>query len=253
MNAKTFYNVFGVNGSKSDIPETNATLVNLNNGFTDIYTIPLASGGKAPDREEFNGIFYLIFSHLYNVQIGKCPTYNNKLNYDKYCVVRGSDGYEYTCTTANGPGTSAGVKDPATSAGKSHWSGGAGKTLEDTFDQITNIQINLTDVLQRFNLHASNESNPHNVDKYDVGLGNLPNAKSDSTELNNSNTLSTSKAVYNVQQSVNNNATNISTLFSLVADLTPTVSTAAPTPLTQEEIDEGMALVENAEWIQILP
>lgn len=253
MNAKTFYNVFGVNGSKSDIPETNASLVNLNQGFTDIYTIPLASGGKAPDREEFNGIFYLIFSHLYNLQIGKAHTYDSKLNYEKFCVVRGSDGYSYTCILENGPDTSAGAKDPCTTNGKAYWSGGKGNTIEDVFEQVNNIQVNVTDMLQRFNLHISNESNPHKVDKYDVGLGNLPNAKSDSTETNSSNSLATSKAVYNVMQFVNNNATNISTLFGLVADLTPTVSTAAPTPLTQEEIDEGLTLVENAEWIQILP
>ena len=43
--------------------------------------------------------------------------------------------------------------------------------------------------------HKNNTSNPHNVTKVQVGLSNIPNAKSDAVNLNSSETLATSKAV----------------------------------------------------------
>lgn len=42
--------------------------------------------------------------------------------------------------------------------------------------------------------HLANRENPHEVTKSEVGLGSLPNAKSDSVTLNNSEVLSTAKA-----------------------------------------------------------
>lgn len=50
------------------------------------------------------------------------------------------------------------------------------------------------------NNHTGNQSNPHNVTKSQVGLGNLPNAKSDSTSLDDTNTLATSKALWVLNQ-----------------------------------------------------
>lgn len=41
-----------------------------------------------------------------------------------------------------------------------------------------------------------NEHNPHGINKTTVGLGNLPNAKSDAINLDDTNTLATSKAVH---------------------------------------------------------
>lgn len=49
---------------------------------------------------------------------------------------------------------------------------------------------------QSYNNHASNRSNPHGVTKAQVGLGNLPNAISDSYTAGVANTLATSKAVH---------------------------------------------------------
>jgi len=43
--------------------------------------------------------------------------------------------------------------------------------------------------------HIGNKSNPHAVTKSQIGLGNLPNAKSDSVSSNSSSQLATSKAV----------------------------------------------------------
>ena len=252
MNAKTFYNVFGVNGSKSDIPETNATLVNLSQGFTDIYTRPLPSGGKAPDREEFNGIFYLIFSHLYNVQTGKCPDYDSQLVYDKNCVVRCADGYQYTCLQNNGPGTAAGIRDPMSADNSAYWYGGQGTTVPDVLNMINEAKETLIENIEILNLHIANESNPHKVDKYDVGLSNIPNMKSDAIDLDDSETLATSRAVYDLNFQLELVKNNITELFEMVAVNAPTISVSPPTPLTQEEIDEGVTLVDGTQWIQII-
>lgn len=71
-------------------------------------------------------------------------------------------------------------------------------------DRIASLQTNLTtlnnlltSLSNSLSSHLANTSNPHQVTKDQVGLGNLPNAKSDSTSLNDSNTLATSAAVYN--------------------------------------------------------
>jgi hypothetical protein len=56
--------------------------------------------------------------------------------------------------------------------------------------------------LATFKAHYANKSNPHEVTKTQVGLGNLPNAKSDSISLDNSDSLATSKAVYDGVRSI---------------------------------------------------
>lgn len=48
--------------------------------------------------------------------------------------------------------------------------------------------------------HASLKNNPHSVTAAQVGLDKLPNAKSDSITLPDSNTLATSKAVYDLKE-----------------------------------------------------
>ena len=62
----------------------------------------------------------------------------------------------------------------------------------------------LTILSNSFNLalsnHLNNHANPHNVTKSQVGLGNLPNAKSDSLQLNDTNTLATAKAIHDLNQ-----------------------------------------------------
>lgn len=51
-------------------------------------------------------------------------------------------------------------------------------------------------VAQKVTPHIDNMNNPHGTTKAHVGLGNLPNAISDSRGLNNSATLATSKAIF---------------------------------------------------------
>jgi hypothetical protein len=51
--------------------------------------------------------------------------------------------------------------------------------------------------------HLADTKNPHKVDKTQVGLGNLPNAKTDDPTVSDSNILATSKAVGSLQKRVN--------------------------------------------------
>jgi hypothetical protein len=63
-------------------------------------------------------------------------------------------------------------------------------------DHSGNADLHVT-VAQKtnWNAHSANTANPHGVTKAQVGLGNLPNAKSNSINLNSSSTLATSAAV----------------------------------------------------------
>lgn len=51
------------------------------------------------------------------------------------------------------------------------------------------------------NDHINDKGNPHQVTKAQVGLGNLPNQKSDSRDFNESESLATSKAMYDHKRS----------------------------------------------------
>ena len=73
----------------------------------------------------------------------------------------------------------------------------------DPSEDITVVSSALTNLQIAFNEHLEDNTNPHKVTKDQVGLGNLPNAKSDAVDNNNSNVLATSKAVYTVQQNLN--------------------------------------------------
>jgi hypothetical protein len=64
---------------------------------------------------------------------------------------------------------------------------------------ITSAIFDLTAFIQN---HIDDHANPHAVTKSQVGLGNLPNAISDSYQLDDSATLATSKAVYSLWQSL---------------------------------------------------
>ncbi len=51
------------------------------------------------------------------------------------------------------------------------------------------------ELITAINIHAALTNNPHSVTKIQVGLGNIPNAKSDEITLNDSNILATSKSI----------------------------------------------------------
>ena len=95
---------------------------------------------------------------------------------------------------------------------------GAVPTNRDTLKKIADV----------LDPHLLSTSNPHSVTKTQIGLGNLPNAKSDSYVSNDSNTLATSKAVRSARLSNYNlintkqNSSNASTWF--IAALVPSPS-----------------------------
>ncbi len=64
--------------------------------------------------------------------------------------------------------------------------------IASSLDTLNKLHVALTATI---NAHVALTNNPHSVTKTQVGLGNLPNAKSDAITLNDSNTLATSKTV----------------------------------------------------------
>lgn len=62
-------------------------------------------------------------------------------------------------------------------------------------DKIKVLQQNLSTFTSTLNAHIANNLNPHSTTKAQVGLGNLPNAISSDMNLDDGNTLATSKAV----------------------------------------------------------
>lgn len=60
---------------------------------------------------------------------------------------------------------------------------------------VASLAASLTALSQALTAHEADMDNPHGVTADQVGLGNLPNAKSDSYTLDDSDTLATSKAV----------------------------------------------------------
>ncbi|MBO9151932.1 hypothetical protein ACFOTA_06925 [Chitinophaga sp. GCM10012297] len=66
----------------------------------------------------------------------------------------------------------------------------------NTGDAINDLNVLILD-------HVGNVSNPHSVTKAQVGLGNLPNATSNSYNENDANKLATAAALYALAQSIN--------------------------------------------------
>ena len=77
--------------------------------------------------------------------------------------------------------------------------------------------------------HLISTANPHSVTKSQIGLGNLPNAKSNSTNLNSSTTLATSRAV-NSARLANLNLINSKQNKSNAVKFYTHFSNSSPTP-----------------------
>lgn len=88
-----------VNADKNTIPPTDAGTSGLFSeelGFQDINSLPLASGGKAPNRRDFNGVFALLGGIAYACQRGYTFEWVASLPYLKGCVVTDPlDGNKY--------------------------------------------------------------------------------------------------------------------------------------------------------------
>ena len=103
---------FAASGDKNSIPSADpgTGAASYAQGFPVLTAIPLISGGKAPDRKDFNGILYTLSQFAVFAQAGGTFTYSNTQVYDKGALVNNGSGALYVCIAQNGPGTSAGVK-----------------------------------------------------------------------------------------------------------------------------------------------
>jgi hypothetical protein len=78
--------------------------------------------------------------------------------------------------------------------------------LEDTMDinSISGLRtlLNAKADYEQLQSHLADHANPHAVTKVQIGLGNLPNALSDAINLNSSETLASSAAVYQLNNKI---------------------------------------------------
>lgn len=102
------------------IPDTGATTgrASYSLGFPTETQLPIASGGIAPNRLDFNGLFNILTAFGFWQQSGGQWTYHTSLNYVVPCIVF-YGGKLYWCLQANGPDASGGVVTPGTN--EAYW------------------------------------------------------------------------------------------------------------------------------------
>lgn len=124
VNAPTtlFNTPFASGGDKTVIPAQNSGngRANLTTGFPVETQLPIQAGGLPPNRLDFNGIFNMITSFCWWMQSGGQWEWRNTLDYKAPAIVFRS-GKTYFAVTESGPGTSAGMKDPATDTAGTYW------------------------------------------------------------------------------------------------------------------------------------
>lgn len=124
---------FADSGDKNSIPDSSGLIgfASWQEGFPAITSEPFASGGVAPKRADFNGVFNALSAAVVWAQQGGVYAYDATTDYEIGNVVVDS-GVLYICKTANGPGSS--VKDPATDTAETYW----GKVFPQngTFDRM---------------------------------------------------------------------------------------------------------------------
>lgn len=90
-----------IDADKNTIPPTDAGTSGLFSeqyGWQDINSLPLASGGKAPNRRDFNGVFALLGGIAYACQRGYTFEWVATLDYEVGCVVLDTnDNKRYEC------------------------------------------------------------------------------------------------------------------------------------------------------------
>ena len=103
----------GNNADVSTLPDDTAGttgLASLQKLFQLINQTPLAAGGVAPSREDFNALFKLLGESIFYMQNGGVWTYNASYDYKVGRVVLHTDGNLYKCIKDNG--VSSTVKAP---------------------------------------------------------------------------------------------------------------------------------------------
>lgn len=98
---------FAESGFKNTIPDNNdgtQGLASFVQGFPDITQLPIAQGGIAPKRGDFNDILFLLSRHLCYMQNGGVWSYAATQEYEPPALVYDpSDDLIYLCVGANGP------------------------------------------------------------------------------------------------------------------------------------------------------
>lgn len=113
---------FADEGAKTIIPDA-TTLhgrATIPGGFPNETQLTLTQGGVAPNRLDFQGMFYMLSAFAFWQQSGGMFNYNPALNYITPSVVYHNDVL-WWCEIANGPATDAGEQEPGIEAG-GHWS-----------------------------------------------------------------------------------------------------------------------------------
>ena len=103
----------GNNADVSTLPDDTAGttgLASLQKLFQLINQTPLAAGGVAPSREDFNALFKLLGESVFYMQNGGVWAYNATYDYEVGRVVLHTDGNLYKCIKNNG--VSSVVKAP---------------------------------------------------------------------------------------------------------------------------------------------
>ena len=103
---------FADSGDKNSIPDSSGSIgfASWQEGFPAITSEPFASGGVAPKRADFNGVFNALSAAIFWNQQGGVYAYDNTTDYDVGNVVA-YNGDLYQCLVANGPSSS--VKAPS--------------------------------------------------------------------------------------------------------------------------------------------
>ena len=142
--------ILAVDGEKNTIPETTAATTGLFSeqyGFQSINALPLTAGGKAPQREDFNGAFNLLGGVAFYAQKGFTFKWSADQDYYAGCVViDDTDGLRYECiadVTAN---------NTAPSADATHWQIFSAGTDLDAWFRQPSTQYNNGDVALLLNL-----------------------------------------------------------------------------------------------------
>lgn len=110
------------NGNKNDIPLTTETagLFTYNEGFPPITQVSVKAGGKAPQRNDFNGALNELSQHIFFLQNGGKYRWNEELDYAAGAEILGSDNNIYQALQISGP-SSGGAKDPTAEENAAYW------------------------------------------------------------------------------------------------------------------------------------
>ncbi len=112
---------FADTGNRTIVPENQSEpgRASLSSGFPTETQLPIAQGGTAPNRLDFNGALYMLSSLAFWQQSGGQWQWNAALNYTAPCLVY-HVGKLWWCLQANGPQSSGGLPvEPGTNS--SYW------------------------------------------------------------------------------------------------------------------------------------